>query len=212
MGEAPVVVTEAAASADAPSAPGAPGAPGAVVVDAGVASGSPGAAPDAAPDAASSGTGPSTTGAPGSVAENDTASTVGRRASVTGTGAIGGSTAVLTAVAVIAPATATDQPAVPDAATGVAAVAKTDCGKSDTCASHDSGPITRRSRPIDRLMNARTTAGSKWVPAHLASSMRASAALRAAVYERTDVITSNTSATATIRPASEISVPRSPFG
>ena len=103
-------------------------------------------------------------------------------------------------------------PAVPAVPATGAAVANSDWGNSDSCASHDRGPITNRRRPSDRLMNARTTVGSKWEPAHLANSMRASTAERADLYERTDVNTSNTSATATMRAAWEISVPRSPAG
>ena len=104
-------------------------------------------------------------------------------------------------------------PAVPDDATaGADAELNSDCGNNESCASHDSGPITRRNRPSDRLMNARTTAGSKWVPAHRASSARASVGVRACLYDRTEVSTSNTSATATMRPACEISVRFRPNG
>lgn len=69
-------------------------------------------------------------------------------------------------------------------------------------------PTVRQRRPIEMLRNARTMAGSSWVPATRVSSRRASATLMVALYGRGEVITSYTSATATIRAASEISVPR----
>ena len=87
--------------------------------------------------------------------------------------------------AAAAPTSAVAAPVVPAAAVVVNAV-----GNSGTCASHDSGPIASRSRPSERFMNARTTAGSNWVPAHRVSSARASAGEIAFLYERTEVITS----------------------
>ena len=57
--------------------------------------------------------------------------------------------------------------------------AKADCGNSVNWANSDSGPITRRNPPSDTDRNARTTAGSKWLPAQRASSIRASEAGRA---------------------------------
>ena len=65
----------------------------------------------------------------------------------------------------------------------------------------DSGPIARRSRPMEMFRNARTTSGSNWVPLHRAISSRAVAASTGALYERADVITSKTSATDTMRAA-----------
>ena len=93
-----------------------------------------------------------------------------------------------------------------------APVESTEVGNSGICASHDSGPITSRSRPIEMFKNARTTVGSNCPPEHLASSARASAAETGALYERADVITSNVSATATIRAASAMSRPARPAG
>ena len=90
--------------------------------------------------------------------------------------------------------------------------ARADWGKRVNWAKNDSGPITRRSPPSDRARKARTTAGSKWLPAQRASSMRASDAGRAFLYDRAEVITSNTSATATIRAERAISVLRNPRG
>jgi hypothetical protein len=60
--------------------------------------------------------------------------------------------------------------------------------------------------------NARTTSGSNCVPAHRDSSFLASTTEDCRLYERAEVITSNTSATATIRPAREISSAASPCG
>ena len=52
------------------------------------------------------------------------------------------------------------------------------------------GPPSSRIRPIDASRNTRTMAGSKWVPAHAASSVRAASAVIADLYERTAVIVS----------------------
>ena len=100
-------------------------------------------------------------------------------------------------------------PVAPDAFVGAA-----DTGRAATnqAVAHDSGPITRRRLLVDRLKKARTTSGSKWVPAHRASSARASWAERGCWYERTEVITSNTSATATMRAGIEMAYPLMPFG
>ena len=57
-------------------------------------------------------------------------------------------------------------------------------------AAHDTGPAARRTRPIERLRNARTTSGSKWVPAHRASSARASSGETGSLYDRVEVSTS----------------------
>jgi hypothetical protein len=57
-------------------------------------------------------------------------------------------------------------------------------------ASHANGPTVLRRSPIEMFMNARTTAGSKWLPAQRDSSSRAAAAVMAVLYERTAVITS----------------------
>ena len=89
---------------------------------------------------------------------------------------------------------------------------RTEVGNSGTCASHEMGPVTNRSRPIEMFKNARTTAGSNCPPEHLASSARASAADTGALYERADVITSNVSATATIRAEIAMSKPARPAG
>jgi hypothetical protein len=59
---------------------------------------------------------------------------------------------------------------------------------------------------------ARTRRGSNCVPEQRVISSRASAALAGSLYERADVITSNTSAIATMRPASGISSPATPRG
>ena len=72
--------------------------------------------------------------------------------------------------------------------------------------------MTSRSRLSEIARNARTTFGSNCVPALLASSTRACAAGYGFLYERAAVITSNASATATMRPASEMSSPLNPFG
>ncbi len=56
--------------------------------------------------------------------------------------------------------------------------------------SHERGPSRSRSLPREMFTNARTRRGSNWVPAHRASSDRASAALAGSLYERADVITS----------------------
>ena len=92
------------------------------------------------------------------------------------------------------------------------APAATAVGKSGSWASHDSGPMATRSRPSDTFRNARTTAGSNWVPEQRASSARASADEIGFWYDRTDVITSYASATDTMRPATEMSSPASPRG
>jgi hypothetical protein len=81
-----------------------------------------------------------------------------------------------------------------------------------TPANHASGPITSRKRPREIARNARTTTGSNCVPALFANSVRAWAAGKGFLYERAAVMTSNASATATMRPASEIRLPRSPLG
>jgi len=52
------------------------------------------------------------------------------------------------------------------------------------------GPPSSRMRPIDASRNTRTMAGSKWVPAHAASSVRAASAVIADLYARTAVIVS----------------------
>ncbi len=66
------------------------------------------------------------------------------------------------------------------------------------------GPMTQRWRPSEMFRNALTTAGSNWVPAQRVSSLRASRADMALLYERMAVMTSNESATATIRAPREI--------
>jgi len=51
-------------------------------------------------------------------------------------------------------------------------------------------PTMRQRRPIEMLRNARTMAGSSWVPATRVNSRRASATLMVALYGRGEVITS----------------------
>ena len=112
-----------------------------------------------------------------------------------------GGAVVLVAAEATAPMLAAAMPvtAATALAAGAAAVTTNDFGTIASCVIHDNGPIATRNLPNDRLRNARTTAGSNCVPAHLASSSRASTAERAALYERTEVITSNVSATDTMR-------------
>jgi hypothetical protein len=73
-----------------------------------------------------------------------------------------------------------------------------------TSNSQASGPTTRRWRPTEMLRNARTMAGSNWVPAQRVSSLRASQGDIGLLYERAAVITSKESATATMRAPREI--------
>src|SRR5580693_7019398 len=58
------------------------------------------------------------------------------------------------------------------------------------CPIHAPIPTARQRRPIEMLRNARTMAGSSWVPATRVSSRRASATLMVALYGRGEVITS----------------------
>jgi hypothetical protein len=62
------------------------------------------------------------------------------------------------------------------------------------------------------LTKARTIRGSNCVPEHRAISERAAAAVAGCLYDRAEVITSKTSAIATMRPASGISSPAIPRG
>jgi hypothetical protein len=78
--------------------------------------------------------------------------------------------------------------------------------------SQETGPITSRIRPSEMFRNARTSAGSNCVPEHAVSSARASSGVAGSLYERIEVITSKTSAIATIRPASGMSEPATPRG
>ena len=78
--------------------------------------------------------------------------------------------------------------------------------------SHASGPTRNRMRPSEMLTNARTSRGSNCAPEQRTISARASAGVAASLYERTDVITSQTSAIATIRPPSGIASPAVPRG
>ena len=110
------------------------------------------------------------------------------------------------------PAEAPTNVAATSAALPPAALEKTDVGNSVAWASHDTGPVARRRRGTEMLRNARTTVGSKWVPADRASSARACADEIGCLYERADVITSKASATATIRAESAMSVPPRPAG
>lgn len=78
--------------------------------------------------------------------------------------------------------------------------------------SHETGPITRRMRPSEMFTNARTSAGSNCVAEQRAISSRPSTADEDSLYERLDVITSKTSAIATMRPAKGIASPAIPRG
>jgi hypothetical protein len=78
--------------------------------------------------------------------------------------------------------------------------------------SQETGPITSRILPREMFTNARTSAGSNCVPEHRVSSVRASSGVAGSLYERIEVITSKTSAIATIRPARGISAPAIPRG
>jgi hypothetical protein len=83
---------------------------------------------------------------------------------------------------------------------------------SGTSATQETGPTTQRRRPIETFRSALTMAGSNWLPAQRVSSWRAATGLNAFLYERTAVMTSKASATATIRAPSEISSPDKPKG
>jgi hypothetical protein len=72
--------------------------------------------------------------------------------------------------------------------------------------------MTSRIRPREMFRKARTSRGSNCVPAQRAISDRASVALAGSLYERAEVITSNTSAIATMRPPKGISSPAIPRG
>jgi hypothetical protein len=78
--------------------------------------------------------------------------------------------------------------------------------------SQETGPITSRILPSEMFTNARTSAGSNCAPEQRVSSERASSGVAGSLYERIEVITSKTSAIATIRPASGISAPAIPRG
>ena len=82
--------------------------------------------------------------------------------------------AARTAVSSTASAPAPNAPAATKVAAATspppAALERTDVGNNEAWASHDTGPVTRRRRGMDRFRNARTTVGSKCVPALLASS------------------------------------------
>ena len=68
-----------------------------------------------------------------------------------------------------APTAAATTPATAMAAGATAALSRPG-GNNASCANHDSGPMTRRSRPSEMLRNARTTVGSNCVPAQRAIS------------------------------------------
>jgi hypothetical protein len=84
--------------------------------------------------------------------------------------------------------------------------------RSGAWLSHESGPITSRILPSEMFTKARTRRGSNCVPEQRAISARASVAVAGALYERADVITSKTSAIATMRPATGICSPAIPRG
>jgi hypothetical protein len=77
--------------------------------------------------------------------------------------------------------------------------------KVGTCAIQAPKPIVFQSLPTEMLRKARTIAGSSCVPATRISSCRAAPTLIGRLYGRGAVITSYTSATDTIRAASEMS-------
>ena len=81
-----------------------------------------------------------------------------------------------------------------------------------TSATHETGPMTQRRRPIETFSRALTMAGSNCVPAQRVNSCRAATGLRAFLYERTAVMTSKASATDTMRAPRDISSPESPNG
>ncbi len=72
--------------------------------------------------------------------------------------------------------------------------------------------MVAHSLPRDTFNIARTTEGSNWPPEQRMSSARASPAGIGALYDRADVMTSNASATQTIRDASAVSDPATPLG
>ena len=80
------------------------------------------------------------------------------------------------------------------------------------CASQDTGPTMSRMLLREVATNARTSRGSNCVPEQRTSSARASLELAGSLYDRDDVITSKTSAIATMRPARGICSPASPRG
>ena len=77
---------------------------------------------------------------------------------------------------------------------------------------HAPRPMVVQRRPTDTLRKARTMTGSSCVPATRTSSLRAASTLMGSRYGRGAVITSKTSATATMRAAREISGPFSRCG
>jgi hypothetical protein len=81
-----------------------------------------------------------------------------------------------------------------------------------TNASHEATPSTQRRRPSETASSARTTCGSNCSPAQRVISARANWKSRGFLYERTAVMVSNASVTATMRPAIEISCPAMPSG
>ena len=87
-------------------------------------------------------------------------------------------------VAVVATTAATPPSAAPiDGVSGMRA-------SNGACASHESGPTTRRILPSEMSRNARTYRGSNCVPELRTSSARASVTLPDSLYDREDVITS----------------------
>ena len=93
----------------------------------------------------------------------------GRDAEFTSTGA--GAATAATVLSALASATVRPSPTAAAGLTAIGAVHP----RNGTWAIQDSGPITRRIRPRETLSMARTTLGSKWVPAQRLSSRRASA-------------------------------------
>jgi hypothetical protein len=79
-------------------------------------------------------------------------------------------------------------------------------------ASHAVGPIAHCSRRCGTASRARTTTGSKWVPAQATSSARAASRFIGLLYERTAVIASKESATVTMREPSLMARPARPPG
>jgi hypothetical protein len=132
------------------------------------------------------------------VAGADTA----RRETVVSAKACGAMTPVVAAVASVA---SPPKAAVTEGVSGKRA-------RIGACVSQETGPITSRIFPSEMFTKARTSRGSNCVPAQRVISARPSVALPASLYDRAEVITSKTSAIATIRPGSGISSPARPRG
>jgi hypothetical protein len=93
-----------------------------------------------------------------------------------------------------------------------AVTAPCDAARNGVAPNQLSGPIASRSRGVDTASIALTTLGSNCVPAQSLSSRSAAARLIGLRYDRAAVITSNASATATMRAPRQIRSPASPSG